>query len=623
MPSSVNACLTLPDSSPFYENIETRRIILLVALATQAVSMWFLTAGIVKVSIFPPDSLYYLRQLPFTYWWGLAATLALLAAAGSLTQRFRVGVELSTLFLLALYVIGLPSFVYEGPRILDVYAHMSNTLIILNNSGWLSSPSWYTRQFPGAYTYLAQLIALAGIRPFDLMKYYPVASSFTIILFAYTMARSYNANHAATVSTLLLGGFWFQLHYSPQSLELIPYLGILFVFVRMIFDRPRQNLWTGLAIVSIPAFVVSHPETPLVVILGTTALLVLTRFLPIRGTTVRAILPRVGLFFLTLVGVAIAWWSTFASEARILVQTLAQGAISSALLARTAPPQTLPTGSAVSYQLVVSLEEGVAVTVWLLGLSALLLSRGRFRVRDYPLWAMFLAAVSTVPLTFYVRADMLQRSYLFSLIPVAILFAVMLVRKSDFTIRGRSIANVFKASLIVAMIVFVVLIPATRNGVDPYEYIPRSSLYASAVAADLTDQLHSVLFVSNGEYAWRFYSSLNGDRIGIRDEPADPGGLSGGFVKPNSTVTVAGGTFNLTLTRADKSSNYILLSDYYQNLYLLRFGPRGAPFYVSEKSSFEGQVSVGFDLVYTTGTDRIYANPDVGLVSGLWFLKVL
>src|SRR5712692_2214971 len=626
--------VTSGSNTPILETMDVRKLVFFLALAVQATSLWFISAGTVRVSSFPADSLYYGRQLPFAYWWGLAASLALLISTSTLKGRSRAAAELSSLLLLALYVIGLPSFVYENPRILDSYAHMSNSLLIMSSQGWVGSTDWYVRQFPGAYTYFAQLIAVAGISPFDLMKYYVVGCSWVIILFLYTISRWFNPSYAARVTALSIGGFWFQLHLCPQSLELIPFLGFIFIFVKIAVDKKRQSLWTILGISTIPVFVVSHPETGAVVILGLTGLIFLSRAVPflawlqariklpglsifskilpdgqtIDGSTLR----KYEIFLMILLVSMLSWWYTVAAEARVEILGIAQRALASAFAGRTAPPATLPTTPAYSYELAIALEQAVSVTIWLLGLSFFLLARGRLKARDYAVWGLFLAAMSTIPITFQVRADMLQRSYLFSLLPGAILFGAMMRERSFFRIKGRSLHASFKVALILAIIVFAALMPLTRNGVDPYEYIPKSSLFVSDVAAGLSDHSNSVLFLYNGEYGWRYYAALTGDRNAIRDEPKNMAEIVGGFTKPNSTVTVAGQIYIIPFTPADKSSHYIVVSSFYENLYVLRFG-QGSVYYVDQKNSFESQVSgpAGrFDLVYSTGTDRIYANVD-------------
>src|SRR5712691_4250930 len=62
---------------PFYELVEFRKLITVVALLAQSLTLWILTATTFTITTLPPDSFYYLSHLPIWYWWGLAATLGL------------------------------------------------------------------------------------------------------------------------------------------------------------------------------------------------------------------------------------------------------------------------------------------------------------------------------------------------------------------------------------------------------------------------------------------------------------------------------------------------------------------------------------------------------------------
>src|SRR6266436_3747898 len=86
---------------PIYQTVDMRSFLILLILGTQAVSLWFITASILRVTIFPSNSFYYYSHLPITYWWGLAATIALFFIRSNLQGRARIGLEISTLFLLA------------------------------------------------------------------------------------------------------------------------------------------------------------------------------------------------------------------------------------------------------------------------------------------------------------------------------------------------------------------------------------------------------------------------------------------------------------------------------------------------------------------------------------------
>jgi hypothetical protein len=517
--------------------------------------------------------------------------------------------DISALFLLAFYLIGLPSFTYQDPRFLDTYYHTGNSLNLLNYQGWLTSPGWYVHQFPGVFAFLGQLVSVAGIDPFQLMRVYPLGLSLVVVFLAYVIARMHSQQYASLASATFLGGLWFQLHVSPQSLELILYLGAIFLLLKIIEDEPRRRLWTIIGLLSTPIFVASHPETPLAVSLGLAGFLVLS-LLRSRQTFNQQV-SKLALPFMALVGVVLFWWASIAVDARILVQTsIVNRALQSLLrlsMGATAQASNVAATPSFSYELTVFSEQGVSVIVWAVGLAYFVLFR-KFQPRELFLGGLFLAAVSTIPVAVFGRADVLQRSYLFALFPLVILTAWLLERRTVLTLRGRDPFRFVKVGFIVMMVLFSAIIPLTRYGVDPIEYLPGSSLFVSSIAAVL-DQQHSILFLHPDEDGWRFYAGINGALREPRLEQKSLAGQTGGYVKPGSDPTVPG--FNLTYTPSDDSANYIVLTSNWRNLYTLRFGSNST-FYMQARNNYTAAVTQNFNLVYSTGTDQIYANQELG-----------
>jgi hypothetical protein len=599
--------LALPTSKPFYETINMPILILTAVLATQAVSLWFVTASTFRITTFTANSFDYYSHLPFTYWWGLGATLALFFTRTIFRGRGRIALDISALFLLSFYLIGLPSFAYQDPRFLDTYYHTGNSLNLLNYQGWLNSPSWYGHQFPGTFLFVGQLVSIAGIDPFQLMIFYPLGLSLVVVFMVYVITRMFSSRYASIASATFLGGMWFQFHLSPQSLELVLYLGVIFLVLKMIEDAPRRRLWTATGLASIPIFVGSHPETPLAVSLGLAGFLILS-LLKSKKTFQQQSL-RLMLPFSLMICFVLFWWFVVAVDALNLVQTtiLAKAFLTLSQLPIGIKTQaSLPLTPAYSYGVTVLAEQGVTVIVWAVGLFYFLFLR-KLQPRELFLGGLFLAAVSTIPIAVFGRTDVLQRSYLFALVPFVILTAWLLERRSVLTFRGRDLFRLLRIGFIIMMVLFAVLIPVTRYGIDPFHYIPGSSLYAANVAAGL--QQHSILFLEPDEDGWRFYAALDGaisqpklEQNNIADQP-------GGFVKPNSDATLPG--FNLTYSNADSTAAYIVLPNYWQNLYALRFG-HNSTFYIDVRNDFTGNVTQNFNLVYSTGTDDIYANPSLG-----------
>ena len=594
---------------PIYQTVELRSFIVLLMLGTQALSLWFITASSLSITSFTANSFYYYSHLPFTYWWGLAATLALFLTRPLFHGRAQIGLDISSIFLLAFYLVGLPSFTYQDPRFLDAYYHTGNALDLLNYKEWLTSPNWYVHQFPGVFAFVAQLISVAGIDPFQLLRFYPIGLSLAVVFLAYVITRMHSPTYASLASGVLLGGLWFQLHISPQSLELILYLGIIFLLLKNFDDEPRRRIWTILALVSTPILVASHPETPLALGLGLAGVLVLSLLRSRQMLSQQ--LSKFGLPLAGLVAVVLLWWSGVAVDARMLVQTSILDRALQALLRGPigAPTQTgnVAATPSYSYGLTILSEQMVSVIVWAVGLTYFATFR-KLHLRELFLAGLFLAAVSTIPIAVFGRADVLQRSYLFALFPLIILTAWLLERKTILVLRGRSLFRPLRVGFIITMILFAIIIPLTRYGIDPIEYLPASSLNVSNVAASLQTQ-HSLLFFHPEEDGFRFYAGLNGAFREPRSEQKTLANLPGAFVKPATDPTIPG--FNLTYTKADRSFDYVVITSYWQNLYLLRFGPSSGA-YVQAHDNYTALLGQDFNIVYSTGTDQIYANTDLG-----------
>ena len=611
IPSSFEAFST---ESRSLEKAEFSRFALLIGLGTISISFWFLTAGTVRIGQLPPDAFFYIAQLPPIYWLGLISTFALFALRNLVKDRARTVLEISALFLLALYLFGLPSFIYQDPRFLDTYQHEGNALALLGSGGWFNGPVWYVYQFPGAYVFFAQLTAVSGIDPFQLMKYYPAGISLVLAFLVYAIARSYSRNYAAVSTAFILSGFWFQLHLSPQSLELIPYFGVLFLLLKIIEDPNRRRLWSAIAMGVSPVLVMSHPETPLVLTVGMVAFFVLKPlFTPGRIMAIRSSLSTIGPFFLVLSVVTAVWWSIIAAGALGAVESILNGALSIGISGLSHGAPAVPSTPAPSYQVTVLLQQAISASVWLLGLSLLLMIR-KFRLSEYLLAGLFLAAISTIPIALFANADVLQRAYLFALFPEGLLLASLLERKDVLRLRSTSLIPVVGKGLLLIVIVFSILIPVTHYGGDSFDYLTQSSLFTSNVAGGLTN--HSVLLLHPGWYGWRYYVPFYGYYGAVLLEQKNISSLHGGYVKVKTYDE-----YNLTFSPADGTANYLLIPDYFQNLYVLRYGSNST-FFLGEKVAFESHFAclngcppgsdLRFNLVYSTGNDRLYENSNLG-----------
>src|SRR6266480_4048181 len=84
---------------PWLEEVEFKRLAVLMALGTAAISSWLVTAATVRIPELPPDAFFYVHQLPSIYWLGLISTFALFALRNLVKSRARTFLEISALLL--------------------------------------------------------------------------------------------------------------------------------------------------------------------------------------------------------------------------------------------------------------------------------------------------------------------------------------------------------------------------------------------------------------------------------------------------------------------------------------------------------------------------------------------
>src|SRR5205823_10020494 len=114
-----------------------------------------------------------------------------------------------------------------------------------------------------------------------------------------------------------------------------------------------------------------------------------------------------------------------------------------------------------SYPIALLVEEGMSEAICVLVLILLVFIK-RFRDREYFLAGLFLAAVSTIPVALFGNPDVLQRSYIFALIPFAFLSASLLERRADLRIRSWSFLRPFAVALMVVVVGFSIVMPLPR-----------------------------------------------------------------------------------------------------------------------------------------------------------------
>jgi hypothetical protein len=117
-----------------------------------------------------------------------------------------------------------------------------------------------------------------------------------------------------------------------------------------------------IALVSVPVLVISHPETPLVLALGTVAFFILGPLVSAgRIKALKSSLLIIGPFFLALSLMVLVWWTAVAFGALAQVESIVKGALAIGVGGISHGAPNVPLTPAPSYQTVILIQETVSV----------------------------------------------------------------------------------------------------------------------------------------------------------------------------------------------------------------------------------------------------------------------
>ncbi|MCX4823579.1 glycosyltransferase [Streptomyces sp. NBC_01142] len=142
-------------------------------------------------------------------------------------------------------------------------------------------------QWPGFFAAQAALVRLTGVENAAMfMAWWPLISSLMLLAPLLLIYRTFTQDRRLiwTAVWLFYVANWVgQDYFSPQSLALALYLGVIAIVLRrgerpVRGRRPRQALWTVLLIPLITAIVISHQLTPVMLIASLAALCLTRRY---------------------------------------------------------------------------------------------------------------------------------------------------------------------------------------------------------------------------------------------------------------------------------------------------------------------------------------------------------
>jgi hypothetical protein len=229
---------------------------------------------------------------------------------------------------------------------------------------------------------------------------------------------------------------------------------------------------------------------------------------------------------------------------------------------------------------------------------ALLLSRNSSRQVRSLLVTWFVGTLAFLSLAVHFDNTYLIRSFLYGLFPISAAVGIVLGRRGRRVDRRvlRRFFSVVKVFALVLLVSAPGLLTVCRYGVDAFQYVPSSGLYAADFAA--AESRGRVLIFEPIAPEFRFYKALYGGTMEL------------GVTASGSTYYSAVGSIDgRSAFKSNASASYvggfdsIIFVDYASNFYLLH---EGAPQLVALQNGTERLISARCNRVFADSTVRIY-----------------
>ncbi len=544
-----------------------------MVLTTASLFFFLISVPALNISYFPANPFHYVQSLPITYWIGLGITLWALARLFRSGRDLNNTLKLGPVMILALYLHLLPVMGLENVRYMDAYGHISSALSM--TIGSISSSTTYGIEYPGLFVSAAQALLITGLSPMALMRIFYVLITLFLVLIIYLVARDLGGKYAWVAPMALISVLWVEgLHFSPQAFALILFAVVWLAALKIIIKRTESRR-SWLVIVALSGFVliISHPLTPLFMLLAFSTFFVINRILhaPIPGHVLR---------FLFL-GLASFWIYNFLFPGTLYPVNVAQGILTQALNPDSLAPSAIPANPSTSYSVVNWLQVSSVLFVGITGLIILgIMLRSKWRSNQLLLTSgIFIGVLPILPILVYAESTFLQRGFLFIVLSWSVLLPWFLGIR-----RTKQLS--FLAVLMVSFVFLsAITLPILKYSSDPFTYIPSSGLHGADFTISYAEG--TIILFPLGKQAYEFASALDLGRSGIGDNDTIPRTI----LRSNSVEA----------SRALNSSEYFaVLIEYTNASFLLR---ESEDYLENHEPSLLDRKS----LVFNSGTVRIYS----------------
>lgn len=465
-------------------------------LLINSITFFLFTIGETQILDFYPDTLYYLKHLPFYYWIGMGFNCAIFI---SLIRKklFYCKINYLSVFLfiiiLILYLHSLTPFIYNNPRIIDIYGYCSYAIETVLTTGYSKGSIWqwqheYLVEFPGSTIFFSMIIIILEISPLIFAKYYVFVSMFILSLLIFALSKKITGEYALfTPIAYLSVAFVSEYNFAPQShafLMMVTFLLILISFL----NKRNKALFIGKSMIILLwiMIVVAHPSTPIInmysFLIVCAICIGISRILPSNAyfnlsedelMHIKNVFMNLLYLFIVIYFGYIVYRSRFVFSGLVsLTQKIFNDLMIGNMYSITAPLAVNPSES---YTLFYNVRWGEIISIVFLGLLSIFVlvidSKDKDEISTFVVNSLFLGYIS-LPIFLVISGETAygpERALIFGLIPFSIMFSMILKTELEGTKY-----RIFKGLLIMFIITSMLILPISKYGSDSYNFVSDS-----------------------------------------------------------------------------------------------------------------------------------------------------
>ncbi|MFW5927648.1 MAG: hypothetical protein ACOCSL_00490 [Thermoplasmatota archaeon] len=557
--------------------ILSRRLFLRFVLVF-SLFLFFITLLFTNIGEPEPSVLWYMSELFWTFWIGII--ISIFGILLSIKEKYRLEGFLGV-FIPLLYLYSLPSYAHEMVVVFDVY-HVIPPALDIIKTGTVNLKSI---EFPFSHIYYASNMMVLDLNGLHYARLFPTILSSLIVLFIYTVSRRISKNYALLTPLIFLSLNWYmEYHMCRQAFGVMLWTAFWITFFLFIERKNyRLGLLSSLLLISL---IPSHPGI-LIIVSFNLAALTFILFVSLRDKDEGWSYLKYSIPVIVVYAVSFLLLYMFVPNINQFITTMYDQVILGGFKGFSLGG---PSRTSLQYGWVNKLRMAAGAFQSIVGLMGLYVLYKQDSKRSFVLGAWFLSCYLWLFYSLTHKGFLIERSFLTALIPSSILIPSIIEYFKPKKVRLRKFT---KASIIVIMITFLLIVPITKNSIDTIETPTDQAFQAGRFAQKNFE--NRVFITDTHQGMFRYLESTSNSSVYFRAR-----------TRGHGEYFENGMTFGYPIPRTDDPSlPKILFVDYINNYFQVRYGDDKV---VKEIERYEKEVSNNSSNIYSSGDANIYFN---------------